>query len=231
MTSTWIVGYDPGGNGKHGLAVLRVEPAGSQWRTVELQVTTGRTLADAVTWVTDTCSDARIVAVGVDTLTEWNSGRSGWRPADAWLRGEYPEVMGGVIAPAGLFGAMVINGAGFLMLLATRLRRDSTLITEAHPKVCYYACTGKRADWKDDCDEMATWLVNQLRVAEPDGLRRKEDHCFDAGMSALAALSGLNGEWTLDLHALPTDTRVQPVGQTHYWWPPAGKCAPEERAQ
>ena len=231
MTSAWIVGYDPGGNGKHGVAAMRVEPAGPRWRPVELQVTTAYTLADVVASVTETCQRGRIVAAGVDTLTEWNSGRSGLRPADEWLRGEYPAVMGGVIAPAGLYGAMVINGAGFLMLLASHFRADSTRITEAHPKVCYYACTGIKANWKSDQDGMTSWLLNQLGVAEPDGLRRKEDHCFDAGMSALAALRGLNHEWTLDLHALPTDTRVQPVDQTHYWWSLRGDSAPEARSQ
>ena len=231
MTSAWIVGYDPGGNGKHGLAVLRVERAGPHWRAVELQVTAAFTLADVVASVTDTCREGRIVAAGVDTLTEWSSGRSGLRPADQWLRSEYRAIMGGVIAPAGLYGAMVINGAGFLLLLGPRLGADATVVTEAHPKVCYYACTGKKANWAEDQEEMVPWLVGELGVAEPEGIRGKEDHCFDAGTSVLAALRGLNREWTLDLHALPTGTRVQPVGQTHYWWPSRGASARETHSQ
>jgi hypothetical protein len=224
VTSAFVVGYDPGGIDKHGVAVLQLESADSRWRPVELRVTTAHTLAGVVAWATDAGQGGCIVAAGVDTLTEWNSGPAGWRPADEWLRREYPAVKGGVISPAGLFGAMVINGAGLLVLLTSRFRMDNTMITEAHPKVCYYACTGRRANWKNDRDEMASWLVRQLNVAEPDGLRHKEDHRFDAAMSALAALRGLNGDWTLDLHALPTDTRVQPVGQTHFWWPsPNGK--------
>lgn len=221
MTPAFVVGYDPGGNGKHGVAVLRVQLNGTRWHAAGLQVNRAQTLADAAAWMTDTCKSGRIVAVGVDTLTEWNSGHSGLRPADQWLRTEYREVMGGVIAPAGLFGAMVINGAGFLMLLGTRLRVDSAVITEAHPKVCYYACMGKRADWANDCDEMVAWLVGQLHVTEPEGIRAKEYHCFDAAMSALAPLRGLNRDWTRDLHTLPTDTRVQFIGQTHYWWSPS----------
>ena len=85
-----MVGYDPGGMGKHGVAVLRVQPKGDRWRSADLRVITAQTLTEVVTWVTDTCRDGRIIAAGTDTLTEWNSGPGGWRPADRWLINEYP---------------------------------------------------------------------------------------------------------------------------------------------
>jgi hypothetical protein len=48
------------------------------------------------------------------------------------------------------------------------------------------------------------------------------DHAWDAAISAFAAYSGLTGQWTIDLHTLPTDPSerlVHPSGPTHYFWP------------
>ena len=231
MTPAFVVGYDPGGNGKHGVAALRIRAEDGRWRPLDLQVTSAKSLSDVVAWVTDVCHDGRILAAGVDTLTEWNSGRSGWRPADLFLIGEYPHVAKSVVAPASLYGAMVINGTAFLMMLASRFRTDATTITEAHPKLCYFALTGRKAAWREHREEMAGWLAVQLGIELPHGILSKEDHCFDAAMSVLAALRGLNRQWKVDLHALPTDTRVKPIGQTHYWWPSRADSAPEERSQ
>ena len=218
----FVVGYDPGGNGKHGMAVLRVRSEGDRWRPLDLQVTTESSLADTLDWVKNTCRHGRILAAGVDTLTEWNSGLGGWRPADCWLRKTYRAVQGGVIAPAALRGAMVINGAGFLQELAPRFRTDATTVTEAHPKVCYFALTGRIADFNEDAAEMVAWLASALEVEMPEGIFGKADHGFDAGMAVLAALRGVDGEWPLDLHNLPDadqSGRIQFYGETHYWWP------------
>jgi hypothetical protein len=59
--------------------------------------------------------------------------------------------------------------------------------------------------------------------------RMRNSSCWSM-RAVLAALRDLSREWTLDLHALPTDTRVHPVGQTHYWWPPVQKAESEERS-
>jgi hypothetical protein len=117
---------------------------------------------------------------------------------------------------------MSINGAAFLMLLRTRFQFDGTMVTEAHPKVCYHALTGRIPDWKANSDEMIGWLVSELGVASPTDLADAADHRFDAAMSALAALCGLNRNWTCDLHALPGADQAREVlfcGKTHYWWP------------
>jgi hypothetical protein len=191
VSEAFVIGYDPGGNGNHGLAALRVEERGTDWVPLELSVTTARVLADVVEWVTDTCRDVRMVALGVDTLTEWNSGPGGWRPADRWLRATYPDVASSVISPASLYGSMVINGGGLLIQLHDRLQSDGTVVTEAHPKVCYRAITGGKADWKEspaNRDTMAAWLIGELGVGRAEEIGVKDDHRFDAATSALAAL-------------------------------------------
>jgi hypothetical protein len=162
----------------------------------------------------------------VDTLTEWNSGRGGWRPADWWLRRAYPAVCQSVKAPAGLRGSMVMSGAAFLMLFEERFRSDGTMVTEAHPKVCYFALAGEKASWGgepgDNRGGMTSWLLDELTAGSRDGICVADDHRFDAATAALAALRGLNGEWTLDLHALDGEDysgRVRFCAPTHYWWP------------
>lgn len=223
MSVGYVVGYDPGGNGRHGLAALRVEDRDGRWKPMTLSVTTCASLEDVLQWADTACPDVPIVAAGVDTLTEWNSGHGGWRPADLWLKRQYPDVRAGVIAPAALRGAMIINGAGLLIEFKGRFHTDGTIITEAHPKVCYRAITGEKARWKNDREKMAAWLIGELGVGSKEEICVDDDHGFDAATAALAALRGLNGDWTLDLHALPGEDysgRMRFCGPTHYWWPP-----------
>lgn len=146
MTPAFVIGYDPGGNGRHGVAALQVRERKGRWIPVDLQVRTVDTLTDVVEWVEDQiCRDVRIVAAGVDTLTEWNGGRSGWRPGDCWLKDAYGEVAAKIVASHSLSGSMAVNGAAFLTRLEPRFRADGTMVTEAHPKVAYFALTGRLA--------------------------------------------------------------------------------------
>lgn len=118
---------------------------------------------------------------------------------------------------------MAVNGAAFLVRLQTRFQGDRTMITEAHPKVCVYALTGRRYRWDEDSVRLRNWLLSELKVDGRDDIGfGKKDHCFDAAIGALAALRGLNGDWPLDLHDLPDvdySGRVRFCGRTHYWWP------------
>ena len=217
-----MVGYDPGGSSCYGLATLRVLEVSGRWRAHSLAITTAATVGDAVSLVRSNCAEARILALGLDTLTEWSAGLSGWRPADRWLRQMYPSVASSVISPNYISGSMAVNGAAFLVLLSERLRADGTMVTEAHPKVCFFAQTGERHNWKDHKDAMIMWLMGELGLGSQTIAFGGEDHCFDAAIAALAALRGVNGEWSLDLHALPLanpEHRISPIGPTHYWWP------------
>ena len=83
------------------------------------------------------------------------------------------------------------------------------------------ACTRLHA-WAQDRDLMTAWLLEALG-ANPDSVDfGHDDHAFDAALSLLPALRGLNGDWTLDLHTLhdpKTGAPVRFAGSTHYWWP------------
>src|SRR5713226_8231318 len=129
MLSGMVVGYDPGGNGAHGLAELRVEDG----RAVKLSTTTLGTAEEVITCVERLSS---VLALGVDTLTCWSTGTSGWRPADLWLRQQYKAVQNSIMTPNGLFGSMGLNGMSFL--ISARHRFPDVPITETHPKVLYW---------------------------------------------------------------------------------------------
>jgi hypothetical protein len=48
------------------------------------------------------------------------------------------------------------------------------------------------------------------------------DHEWDAALSTLAVLRGLDGAWSRDLHALDAsddETLIEPAGPTRYVWP------------
>ncbi len=96
------LGYDPGGGGAHGVARI----SGSELSSAVVDTTEA-----ALQWFRVACENAKPRALGVDTLTLWSTGPSGWRPADRALRAAYPEVAGSVVAPNSLFGAMPLNGA------------------------------------------------------------------------------------------------------------------------
>jgi len=222
MTRGCLLGYDPGGERAHGLALCEVAQVEGRWCPLSLHVATASSVREVVAWVESRAVGARLLAVGLDTLTEWNSGSGGWRPADFWLRKAYPTVRLSVTPPNALFGSMAVNGASFLHLMALRFQQDETQITEAHPKVLYHAMTGRKHAWATDQEFMATWLLQELGLDLPPSAFGPEDHPFDAALSLLPTLRGLNRDWNLDLHTLQnpkTGDRVTFAGPTHYWWP------------
>ncbi len=205
-----IIGYDPGGDGTHGVARLSVRDG---------------SLVSQPAFATVECADAAIRwietqgtpdAIGIDTLTVWSTGPKGLRPADRYLRATYPAVAQSVIAPNSLRGAMVVNGIS----LAHTLRRQSPsiVLSETHPKVLYFALTGRRYEYERAHVEMDAALSCFLGLE----VVTASEHEWDALLSAFATLQGVEGRWHGDLHGLklaPGERLVQPTGPTCYFWP------------
>lgn len=204
-----VFGYDPGGDGKHGVAVLRVH-AGTP---VSIETDTLETAEAVIGYFKHHCD---VLAIGIDTLTCWSTGPAGWRPADRWLRERYPKVVKSVVSPNGLFGSMGLNGPS--VLISLRAVIPSLLATETHPKILHWHLTGDRYDFARQRTRMQALLVAQLNVP----VETASEHAWDAALSALVAYKGLTSQWTTDLHRLPVlinERVVWPCGPTHYFWP------------
>ncbi len=157
-----------------------------------------------------------MLGLGVDSLTCWSTGPSGWRPADLWLREQYPEIRNSIISPNGLFGSMGLNGMA--TLVCVRKVHPDLYITETHPKVLYWHLTRDKYDYTSRKTLMDGWMGTCLGLT----IEPANEHEWDAAISALAVLESLREEWTRDLHALEgsaEDRLVQPCGRTHYFWP------------
>lgn len=209
MLTGVIVGYDPGGNGAHGVAKLSIrggQPESLVTRTLQ-------TAEDVISYLENMSA---IVAFGVDTLTCWSTGLGSWRPADRWLRHHYVEVQNYIVTPNGLYGAMGLNGMAVLM--AVKLKFPNVLITETHPKVLYWHLSRQKYDYTNRKVSMDQTLADALGL----DVAPATEHEWDAALSTLAALEGATDRWRLDLHSLPTvsgERIVTPCGKTYYFWP------------
>lgn len=209
MQSGIIVGYDPGGNDSHGLAELHFR----EGKVTSLSTRTLRTVESVMERVESLSS---LAALGVDTLTCWGTGTSGWRPADRWLRKQYKSVQGSVMTPNSLFGSMSLNGMS--VLIAARARFPDVLITETHPKVLCWCLTAQKHGYPGHDGAMDRALGGILGIP----VTSATEHEWDAVVSAFAALEGYVGRWQRDLHALPAgegERLIRPCGDTHYFWP------------
>ena len=210
MNQKLIVGYDPGGNGSNGFATLKFNNKGIIGIETE-------TLKTSECVINKLASLACIDALGVDTLTCWCTGQSGWRPADTHLRAKYRTVMNSVKSPNSLRGSMIINGMS--TLIAARQMSPDLIITETHPKVLYYALSSARYDYEQSKQVMDNFLSTQLGSLQ---VSIGNEHEWDAALSALAAYKGYLGSWRQDLHALGVNAParyIKPCGTTHFYWP------------
>src|SRR5262249_3810366 len=111
MEAGLLVGYDPGGDGAHGIALLSVDDHG---RATSLSTRTFETTEGVIAHLERLPA---VAALGVDTLTCWSTGTGGWRPADRWLRDRYKLVRNSVMTPNGLAGSMGLNGMSVLLAI------------------------------------------------------------------------------------------------------------------
>jgi hypothetical protein len=204
-----IVGYDPGGNGNHGVACLTVEDS----CPTKLSFATVSNAKAAFDWFT---IGEIPIAAGIDTLTALSMGDSGWRPADLWLRRNYPQVQNSVVNPNYLQGAMSLNGLAVMYSL--RSLSEIILISETHPKVLYYHLTGIQHDYREKQELMNDHLAQWIGFT----IKTRTDHEWDAAVSCFAAYEGILRHWINDLHKLPPladEELVHMAGASHFYWP------------
>jgi hypothetical protein len=204
-----IIGYDPGGNDSHGLALIRYKDN----LIIDIKVSTHSTAQSVLDEISMLDN---VIAIGVDTLTCWSTGPSGWRPADRWLKKEYREITHSIASANSLFGSMGLNGMSVLLSLKAIFPKIK--ISETHPKVLYFEISKRKYDYKESRAEMDSFLSALLG----NTVVTRNDHEWDAVISVLAVANGMTGKWANNLHSLPTEKNeklVEPCGQTVYWWP------------
>lgn len=209
MTGT-LIGYDPGGNGHHGLAILAVEDGTAR----SIHIETCDTVEDVLRHL-EPIGD--LLGAGIDTITCWSTGPSGWRPADRWMRQQYPfEVARSVTAPNSLYGSMSLSGMSVIHVL--RQLEPALPVSETHPKVIHSVLWGHRYDYTRNARPMDHALSEVLELA----IHTATDHEWDAAVAAYSMLCALRGDWPFDLHQIEprADERIlSPCGPTLYAWP------------
>jgi hypothetical protein len=206
-----IAGYDPGGNDKNGFALLRIKDN----KPTSISIST---LPNAEAVIQEIQVND-VIGLGVDTLSCWSTGHSGWRPADLWLRQKYQTVLLSVMSPNTLSGSMGINGMAVLIEAAQK--STSIVLSETHPKVLYYALTEQKYNYSENSEKMDSFLSAKLGGLS---IKTTNDHEWDAAISAYALFMGMTGGWENDLHKLPLAEKcriIRPCGPTFYYWPDA----------
>jgi len=166
-----IIGYDPGGNDGPGVAALSVDDL---YNPSKIVTSTCKTVTEVTDWFSQL---DKPLGIGIDTLTKWASGESGWRPADLWLRDKYPDVSRSVVSQNSMYGSMAIGGMMVKSWFFSHYPKG--VISETHPKVLYFALREKKYDWANASAEMKDFLSKRLEVpCELDN-----DHEFDAAIS------------------------------------------------
>ena len=204
-----IMGYDPGGNSNHGVAFFSYESGKLTSQNIYTFATANEVIEQSKKY-------NNILSIGIDTLTCWSTGSSGWRPADRWLKNQYHAITNSIASANSLFGSMGLNGMS--VLISLKEKNQNINITETHPKVLYYALENKKYDYSKNHILMDALLSDMLKTT----ITTHNDHEWDAAISVSAAINGLLGIWERDLHQLDhsqSEKIITPCGKTNYWWP------------
>lgn len=201
-----VFGYDPGGRNANGVALIDQSAGSSQVWT-----NTVDSVDEAVDWLTALIGTRPLDAAGIDTFLSWASTPSGWRPMDAWLRQQYPQVLHSVFASNSAAGSMAVQGVA----MAIRLRGiwPAVRLNETHPKVLYFGLTGQPYIFGQ---LLVNWLIGQMNPVA--GAAIADEHQWDALISAWATLGGINETLTQNLMA-QAQNLLFPAGPVSYYWP------------
>jgi len=142
-------------------------------------VQTQETVKDAIAWFSQF---SNAVGIGIDTLTKWATGTSGWRPADLWLRTEYPDAASSVVSPNSLYGSMTVGGMAVKSWFFYEYPK--AVISETHPKVLYFALKNQKYDRVNSSKEMVDFLSEKLGTF----CKPRNDHEFDSTISCYVVL-------------------------------------------
>ena len=204
-------GYDPGGNGTHGVAVIDVNKKGKIDSIIDRDVV--EDMKSAWSWFS---KFEGLAAFGIDTLLAWSE--DGRRSCDDYLRRSYGGTNGNfgklispstVIPQNSLYSAMTINGA----MLAKRACNAGYSCYESHPKLMIGVLDLTKSENKSIDEKYRSILADgSLKV-------KHRDDIADAIVAAWCAAQGHRGNWRRDLFK-EFSCGLQPVADgVSYPWP------------
>ena len=205
-----FLGYDPGGDGKHGVAAVRVAENG------ELDVRSTKCLRDAAEvrdWLRSQPSPR---ALGIDTLLAWTPTggrtrkpkRKSGRACDIALAAHCSACSNSVMAQNSLRSAMTLNGA----IIAMEARDLGLPLVESHPKLLLKGARHVDPEMEDLC------------AIYEDMCRRASDHEADAVVAAWCASRSIYRKWLRNLYEIDESSESSgdllfPAGEAVYPWP------------
>ena len=239
-----FLGYDPGGEDKHGVVSVRIARDGTY---SDLVAKCLRDATEVRAWLRN---HPTAVAFGIDTLLAWSW--SGTRPCDDLLRERYsdsrtittigargcihcenclselrrvqakPEWRNSksVVSQNSLYSAMTLNGA--LVAMAARDDRPEFPVVESHPKLLLRAAERILGPARDHLVKGYSELLHQgdPHKTGKDRIEVHEDHMADAFVAAWCASRWYFKQWTTDLYDLtPSEGYYFPAGRAVYPWP------------
>lgn len=231
-----FLGYDPGGEDKHGAVSVRIARDGTY---SDIEAKRLRDATQVKAWLRE---HPTAVALGIDTLLAWSS--SGRRPCDDSLRERYREskiidhivtegccccensrvdaakkrITASVVAQNSLYSAMTLNGA--LVAMAAREGRPEFPVVESHPKLLLRAADGIGPARDHLVKGYSEALCRGKCQKTEDDLKVHEDHMADAFVAAWCASRWHFEQWTTDLYDLtPREGYYFPAGRAVYPWP------------
>lgn len=158
----FVVGYDPGGAKANGISYLELS---DELKIRGYEYATCSSADEAMCWLFDQqkISPNEIICAGIDTLMSWATVGA-FRPMDHFLRQDYPEVSNSIFSVNSAFGSMAIQGMVFAHVI-NECAPNLMFINETHPKVAYYAQTGRRHDYVTRPSYLAAKHENGLKTA------------------------------------------------------------------
>ena len=235
-----FLGYDPGGEGKHGVVSVKIARDGTY---SDMEADCLGDAADVRAWLS---GHPTAVTLGIDTLLAWSWSSA--RPCDDLLQKRYKKApfkasdciycknglrelqqvadkrrtTASVVAQNSLYSAMTLNGA--LVAIAARKDRPEFPVVESHPKLLLRAAGGI-GPARDHLVKGYSKLLHEgeHHRARKDGPLVHEDHKADAFVAAWCASRWHFKQWTTDLYDLtPSEKYHFPAGRAAYPWPEPG---------